>query len=201
MLNFVVVGLEIGLGMLFLVLAIRIIGLSRRDAVVETTRPASDSLAPPAAGFWAHFQETTPEGPTSADYKPQSSREGDLTAAFQIITSIQMTNARHCQLDLATSAGSLKSLAAAWGLGAAVALSRHHGVPQETANRIAINLISRRLAVSALSIEQTFSDLTTNNSLLYCYRMGIEGTESWIWARFVPSDQSLYEAITANALI
>ncbi|PAV26399.1 hypothetical protein CF392_06080 [Tamilnaduibacter salinus] len=202
MLDFVVLGLEIGLALLFLVLAGRIIVLSRRDAVAQPSRSPSDSLARPAASFWAHFQESTPvEGPAAAAHQSKPSWEGDLTAALQIIMSIQITQARHHELDLATADGSLKSLAAAWGLGAAVALSRYHGVDQASANRIAVNLLARRLSVSTLAIEQTFSDLTGSTSLLYCYRMGVEGAESWVWARFVPRDRSLYEAITANALI
>ena len=71
------------------------------------------------------------------------------------------------------------------------------GLPYDLVAQIA----GRKMPLRQSEAVQTLASLTGDNTLLACFRHGLQGAEYWSEHRYVPARDSLYDAITSNAFI
>lgn len=202
MTGLIVGAVEIGVALLLGVLAFRIVTLSRFQEIPllmsayhpEQTDPGHTSLTAATATRDAYQRVTTRQAGHPA-------RSADLVTQLHILTSVQMTDTRRQGLDLQHASKPLKVMAAAYFYGAACGLTFSYGHDREKMLDAAVKVIQHALDLGEVSVHQMLATLTASSSTLHCYRNGLEGAEHWQAHRFVPDKQSLYESLTANALI
>ncbi|WP_404362612.1 hypothetical protein [Marinobacter sp.] len=125
----------------------------------------------------------------------------ELLARLHILFSLQERDTRDQGLDIRGSRREVREYAIAWFYGAACALAapgqRH---TEELVDTMA-SLMARKLEMTEMSTLQAITTLTDCSTRLACFRSGLEGAESWLERRYVPSPHSLYTVITSNALV
>lgn len=199
-----VVIIELGLVALLLLLAFRMINLCQRE-------PFPGSLAVAANPPSAMVQATPTPSSAVTRYRPEtevktkqqraSGGKASLVTQLHILFSLQERDCREHGLVLAEAPTLVREYSAAWLYGAACALCDNATRHSNQAMAITAQLISRKTGLRQSEVVQALANLTRDNTLLVCFRNGIEGAEHWSEKQFVPAGNGLYGVITANTFL
>lgn len=203
MTGLIVVGVEISLALLLMVMAYRMLTLARQRPSMAGTMARNDLHQPTDshAALAAAVATRDAYSRIAGHQAEAPDRMVDRLTQARIFASVQLTDTRRRGVDLPEAARPLKQLAAAYFYGATYALACGKAEDHEKVLAEAIKIIEHALDMGEISVSQSLATLTENSSALFCYRLGLEGAEHWQTHRFVPDNQSLYTALTANALI
>lgn len=188
----VVIVMELMLAGLLALLAIRVLSLSGGGLAMVTGSQVDSAISP---GLLAR----TPA--SSAGNTGALKGRSELVSRLHILFSLQERDTREQGLDLKGAPQEVRQYAIAWFYGAACALAdpwqRH---TEELMDTLA-SLMARKLDMTEMAALQAIMTLTSCSTRLACFRIGLDGAESWLDRRFVPRPHSLYTAITSHALI
>lgn len=195
--------LELGLFALLLLLAFRVLSLTRNEplvpAVPAKTTDARDSFAENRI-----VQPTTKHSIPSIDRQELSARQPDkceLITQLHILTSLQIRDCKEQELDIETAHLAVREYAVCWLYGAACALSSPAERNSEVLTRLVSQFASRKAGIRQSEAVTVIATMTRHAAFLACFRGGIEGAEFWKIHHFVPREKSLFEAVTSNAFI
>ena len=199
MISSVVVGVELTLAGLLMLLAFRIISLSREQEDA-TLSPEGYLLAP------TQSQRQSPMSFSPDNFRPSSSGAGrterqEIIANLHILASLQFRDSRMHGLEIATAPLPVRSYTAAWFYGAACALLSGRGYSHDVIIELTSPILARTLGVSELAVSQNLHTLTQCSSKLGCFRLGVEGANTWSRKQYVPEGCSLYNAITTQTFV
>lgn len=201
---------ELSLGALLVVLALRVAMLVRNEPFsqglsvagapgVETPQPEPVADAAPYRSPPQRSPQRTPQ-PRFFEQGPAKDR-AELVTRLHILIGLQERDCREQGLTWQSAPAGVGGYAVAWLYGAACALCqpsmRHSAALQAMVAQIA----GRKMPLRQSEAVQTLASLTGDNTLLACFRHGLQGAEYWSEHRYVPARDSLYDAITSNAFI
>lgn len=125
----------------------------------------------------------------------------ELFTHLHILAGLQERDCRISGLELSQSPETVRAYVAAWLYGAACALCGPSQQHSDALAGLVAQITSRKTGIRQAEAVQTIATLTSCETLLACFRAGLEGAEHWHRYRYVQPESSLYAAITANALI
>lgn len=196
--------LELGLFSLLLLLAFRVLSLTRSEALTPTmSADAHSSIYPVSSHFTAPLTGSDVKIPLSgagakvAHYPDKC----ELISQLHILASLQLRDCKQQELDLASAHTAVQEYAVCWLYGAACALSSPGRRNTEALAVLVSQFASRKTDIRQSDALAVISTLTRYSASLACFRAGIEGAEFWNNHRFVPREQSLFEAVTSNAFV
>lgn len=192
MVNGLVTVTELGLLALVGILAIRMVALSRGEALQLAGGIAEPEISGPVARRTAR---------TGKRVKIASAHGTELRTQLHILAGLQERDCRDKGLLLAEAPEAVRMYAAAWLYGAGCALSRQPVRHSDALAVMVARIVSRKTGIRQPEALQAISTLTSSSVLLACYRAGLEGAEHWQQHQYVPAPSSLYDAATSNAFI
>lgn len=196
MTNSLVLLIEVGLIALLLLLAFRMLTLVRNDPFLPATPQAQVAPQQPATPQPRHRYANAARASASGRLD-----KCGLITQLHILLSIQERDCREKGVDLDTAPAAVKEYTLAWLYGAACALCEKSQRHSDALLGLVSQLASRKTGIRQPEAVQALSTLTSSSTLLACFRHGVEGAEYWRDHRYVRRENSLYEAITANAFI
>lgn len=183
---------QAGLLVLLAVLAWRMLALSRSEALIAGAEHQSTLPAP----------LMRKENPASETRKyPVSSNRTELFTHLHILAGLQERDCRISGLELSQAPQTVRAYAAVWLYGAACALCERSERNSDELAGLVAQIASRKTGIRQSEAVQTIATLTSCGVLLACFRAGLEGAEYWQNHQYVQPANSLYGAITANALV
>lgn len=201
--------LEIGLFALLLLLAFRMLTLTRSEPFASAVTTSNEPMS-----MRQHNQPETParasgrQAPSpswSARVKSASGQSHpdkcELISMLHILSSLQERDCREQDLSIETAHPAVKEYAVAWLYGAASALSHPSTRDQHVIAYWVSQFASKKIGIKQPDALAAISTLTRNAAMLGCFRSGIEGAEFWAKHHFVPKEKSLFEAVTSNTFI
>ena len=190
--NGVVIVMELVLAGLLALLAIRIVSLSGGGAAMVTGGQTDSGITPM---LLARSPAHPPVAATALTGR------SELVSRLHILLSLQERDAREQGLDLKQAPQEVRQYAIAWFYGAACALTEPwHRHTEEMIDMLA-SFLARKLGMTEMAALQAIMTVTRCSTRLACFRIGLDGAESWLDKRYVPAPHSLYTAITSHALI
>ena len=184
--------LELGLFALLLLLAFRVLSLTRSEPLSPS--PSLDVAAP-----------TERTATTSSFSRPAATLKNpdkcELISQLHILTSLQMRDRKEQGLEIETAHLAVREYTVCWLYGAACALSSPNERDTDALSRIVSQFASRKAGIRQSEAVTVIATMTRHSAFLSCFRGGIEGAEFWKTHHFVPNDKSLFEAVTSNAFI
>ncbi len=192
--------------MLMLLVDLALIGLVIFLAwrVAQLYRQQSGTHPAMAQGAWErHPDPQHPDLSQRASAGQQVSFERvDWISKAQIFAGIQMLDAKRKGLHIVQQQNEeCRLLAGIYLIGAAKSITLDMGGTDANARDVAAFLVTHKLHMDRLDIEHTQLSVTRDELTLASYRCGLEGGSNWLKHHFVPDELSLFEAVTANALV
>lgn len=190
MIEGLVVLTQVGLLVLVGVLVRRMLTLTRSEPLLAV---ATDN----------QFLPVVPKEKPSAP-KPKRQASSDRTELFthlHILAGLQERDCRISGLQLSEAPEMVRAYAAAWLYGAACALCHQTERHSDALAGMVAQITTRKTGIRQSEAVQAIATLTSCSVLLACFRAGLEGAEFWQENQYVQPENSLYSAITANALI
>lgn len=133
--------------------------------------------------------------------RPASSDRTELFTHLHILAGLQERDCRISGLLLSEAPETVRAYAAAWLYGAGCALCNQSERHSDALAGLVAQIAHRKTGIRQSEAVQAIATLTSCGVLLACFRAGLEGAEYWQGNQYVQPENSLYSAITANALI
>ena len=198
MISSVVVGVELTLAGLLMLLAFRIINLSREQEASLSPEGTLVASAQPQRQAPMNFSPSTLSPSTSG---AGISERQELVTNLHILASLQLRDSRMRGLEIATAPLPVRGYTAAWFYGAACALLSGRGYSHDAVIELISPFLARTLSMGELSVGQSLHTVTQCSSKLGCFRLGVEGANAWLRHHYVTEDSSLYSAVTTQAFV
>lgn len=190
MIEGLVVLTQVGLLVLVVTLVWRMLILTRSEPLLAT---AADSQLLPV---------TRKEKPVVQKQKRLASADRtELFTQLHILAGLQERDCRISGLQLNDAPETVRAYAAAWLYGAGCALCDQSERHSDSLAGLVAQIAARKTGIRQSEAVQAIATLTSCGVLLACFRAGLEGAEFWQSHQYVQPENSLYSAITANALI
>ncbi|MDI9245413.1 hypothetical protein [Marinobacter sp. CHS3-4] len=197
--------LELGLFALLLLLAFRVLSLTRNEPLI----PATPTEVSDAHHSYIESRMAQPASKSSFlsspfDRQQAMSRSHDkceLISRLHILTSLQIRDCKEQDLEIETAHLAVREYAVCWLYGAACALSGPTERNSEELARLVSQFASRKAGIRQSEAMTVIATITRQSSFLSCFRGGIEGAEFWKSHHFVPREKSLFEAVTSNTFV
>ncbi|MCH8498660.1 MAG: hypothetical protein LAT63_09290 [Marinobacter sp.] len=198
MISSVVVAIEITLAGLLMLLAFRIINLAReQEAALSPEGTLVADVLP---------QRRAPMNLSPASLAPSATGAGvserqELTANLHILASLQLRDSRMRGLDIIAAPLPVRGYTAAWFYGAACALLSGRGYSHDSVIELISPFLARTLGMGEMAVGQSLHTVTHCSSKLGCFRLGVDGANTWLRKHYVTEDHSLYSAVTTQAFV
>lgn len=181
---------QAGLLVLIVTLAWRMLMLARTEPLM-----AASAGHPPT-------QLARKEKPVLRNSKrPASKDRTELFTHLHILAGLQERDCRISGLHLSEAPETVRAYAVAWLYGAGCALCSQSERHSDALAALVAQIAHRKTGIRQTEAIQAIATLTSCGVLLACFRAGLEGAEYWQSHQYVQPENSLYSAITANALI
>jgi hypothetical protein len=125
----------------------------------------------------------------------------ELFTHLHILAGLQERDCRMSGLELNKAPEAVRAYAAAWLYGAGCALCSQSARHSDALAGLVAQIASRKTGIRQSEAMRAIATLTSCGVLLACFRAGLQGAEYWRSHQYVQPENSLYTAITANALI
>ncbi len=125
----------------------------------------------------------------------------ELFTHLHILAGLQDRDCQMSGLELNKAPEAVRAYAAAWLYGAGCALCGQPARHSDALAGLVAQIASRKTGIRQSEAVQAIATLTSCGVLLACFRAGLQGAEYWRSHQYVQPENSLYAAITANALI
>lgn len=193
MITSLIILLELGLFSLILLLAFRVLSLTRSEPLIP---------AGPESNQFARSMEVSNLTPPSKPVSPvQSPDRSELISQLHILASLQMRDCKQQSLDIDSAHLAVREYTVCWLYGAACALSRPGQRNSEALIGVVAQFAGRKAGIRQSEAVAVISTLTRHSAFLACFRSGVEGAEFWRTHHFIPRDKSLFDAVTSNAFV
>ena len=201
--------LEIGLFALLLLLAFRMLTLTRSEPFASAVTTSSEPMAmrqqtPPMAPGRGSSGQASPNSWSAKVTSASNQNHPDkceLISKLHILASLQERDCREQDLDIETAHIAVREYAVAWLYGAASALSHPSTRDQHLIAYWVSQFASKKIGIKQPDALAAISTLTRNAAMLGCFRSGIEGAEFWAKHHYIPRDKSMFEAVTSNTFV
>jgi hypothetical protein len=204
MMSGLILFLELGLISLLLLLAFRVLSLTRSEPLAMAMPSEAQSSVKPASVQVAatHTGSHVSKPPSWTGSKTTNYPEKcELISQLHILASLQVRDCKQQGLDLEKAHTAVREYSVCWLYGAACALSSPSRRNSEALAVLVSQFASRKIGIRQPDALSVISTLTRYSASLACFRGGIEGAEFWKHHHFVPREQSLFEAVTSNAFV
>ncbi|KEF32403.1 hypothetical protein D777_01037 [Marinobacter nitratireducens] len=179
---------QAGLVALLGVLALRMVALSRSEPLAAASYQDASATA---QYRWSGSQKA-----------PVSTLDRtELFTQLHILAGLQERDCRVQGLNLAEAPELVRCYAAAWLYGAACSLCDKSVRHSESLIELVTYIANRKTGLAQSTASQAIQSIAASSMTLACFRGGLEGAEFWSRHHYVSPEQSLYQAITANAFI
>lgn len=187
---------QAGLLVLLVVLVWRMLMLARSEPLLVHPEPMITGTQHQQAPV------TRRDKPLVQKQKRQTSTDRtELLTHLHILAGLQERDCRISGLELSQAPEAVRAYAAAWLYGAGCALCGQSERHSDGLAGLVAQIASRKTGIRQAEAVQAIATLTSCGVLLACFRAGLEGAEYWQGHQYVQPENSLYAAITANALI
>ncbi|OHY82781.1 hypothetical protein [Marinobacter sp. AC-23] len=142
------------------------------------------------------------EKPVLRQHKRRASADRtELFTHLHILAGLQERDCRISGLQLGEAPETVRAYAAAWLYGAGCALCNQSERHSDALAGLVAQIANKKTGIRQAEAVQAIATLTSCGVLLACFRAGLDGAEYWQSHQYVQPENSLYAAITANALI
>jgi hypothetical protein len=204
MISGLILFLELGLISLLLLLAFRVLSLTRSEPLAiampaetqSSIKPVSSQV--PATPAGAHISKPPSWNGTKTAHYPDKC---ELISQLHILASLQVRDCKQQGLELEKAHTAVREYSVCWLYGAACTLGSPSKWNSEGLAVLVSQFASRKTGIRQPDALAVISTLTRYSASLACFRGGIEGAEFWKNHHFVPREQSLFGAVTSNAFV
>ncbi|SOB75381.1 hypothetical protein SAMN04488490_0965 [Marinobacter sp. LV10R510-11A] len=187
---------QAGLLVLLVALVWRMLVLARSEPLLTRPEPLV------AGAGHQSVQVARTEKPVLRQQKRQTSTDRtELLTHLHILAGLQERDCRISGLELSQAPEAVRAYAAVWLYGAGCALCGQSERHSDALAGLVAQIANRKTGIRQAEAVQAIATLTSCGVLLACFRAGLEGAEYWQGHQYVQPENSLYAAITANALI
>ncbi|MDX1457040.1 MAG: hypothetical protein R3276_05585 [Marinobacter sp.] len=198
----VIILAEVGLAILFGLLALRMSSLARSEWIAPL--PAHGPARAPHSS--ASVKVDQADGPQfgvrlSDSHVVTAPDRTELITQLHILMALQDKVCREDGLLLESSPDVVKNYAVAWSYGAAsglVGVSNRHSAEVVS---LTARLVAKKIGYRQSDAVQAIETLTESSSMLACYRHGLESADHWLQHHHVPAENALNRSITSNTFI
>lgn len=187
---------QAGLLVLLVALVWRMLMLARSEPLLVRPEPLLTD-----AGHQPALVARTEKPVLRKQKRQTSSDRTELLTHLHILAGLQERDCRIGGLELSLAPEAVRAYAAAWLYGAGCALCRQSERHSEALAGLVAQVANRKTGIRQSEAVQAIATLTSCGVLLACFRAGLEGAEYWQTHQYVHPENSLYAAITTNALV